>query len=200
MQSATYIIGIDEVGRGPIAGPVTVAAVAIRSDHKLAVLSLAEDSKTLSPDMRQYIYKEACKVRGRGMWFSVASVPARTIDTVGINTAIQKAIARNLARLESEGIRADNSFVFLDGSLTAPAAYKQKTVIGGDAKIKIVSLASIIAKVTRDMYMVRMAKKYKGYGFEQHKGYGTELHYTNLRRLGMTDMHRQTFCKIPKML
>jgi ribonuclease HII len=190
-----YIIGIDEVGRGPLAGPTTVAVSAVCTyGKKPPVLTLADDSKALSAEMREYIFEEAIKVRNKTVWFEVSSVSASIIDSIGINKAIYKAMESSLKKLEARGIGPHNSFVYLDGGLQAPEGYHQKTIIKGDAKVKVISLASIVAKVTRDKLMDRMGKKYTEYGFGQHKGYGTAGHRKAIREFGLSDIHRRNFC------
>ncbi|HRH26448.1 MAG TPA: ribonuclease HII [Candidatus Paceibacterota bacterium] len=190
-----YIIGIDEVGRGPLAGPTTVGVSAVCTyGKKPPVLTLADDSKAMSPEMREYIFAEATRVRNKTVWFEVSSVAASVIDTVGINKAIYQAMVSALKKLEARGIGPHNSFVYLDGGLRAPEGYHQKTIIRGDSKVKVISLASIVAKVTRDRLMDRMGKKYAAYGFGQHKGYGTAGHRQAIREFGLSNIHRRSFC------
>jgi ribonuclease HII len=192
-----YIIGIDEVGRGPLAGPVTVCALAIKkSDHsKVRKLTMGvKDSKKLSHEERvewlsliQYLEKQKL------LSFSIGSVSNLIIDKNGIASAIKLALKKAITNLK---IDPNNCKVLLDGSLYAPVEYKnQKTIIKGDEKEFIISLASIVAKVHRDLYMIKAAKKYPGYGFEIHKGYGTQDHLKTIKKNGISPFHRTYFCK-----
>ncbi len=121
--------------------------------------------------------------------YGVTSVGNRAIDEKGISRAIKIGIKRLLSRLS-----AKPKMILLDGSLFAPSEYPQKTIIRGDEKIPIIAAASIIAKVTRDRKMVRLAKKFPEYGFHIHKGYGTKLHCKLVKKYGLCDIHRRSFC------
>ena len=188
-SSYKYIIGIDEAGRGPLAGPMVIAAVAVfgspSSSWRSDFLEGIRDSKKLTR-------------RGRERWYRVlkkkaacqyVSVSARSIDQNGISWAAREAIARLLKKFS-----ASPNLVLLDGSLYAPPKYKQKTIIKGDEKIPLIAAASIIAKVTRDRKMCALHKKYPHYNFAQHKGYGTRAHMAAIRRHGLSDIHRRSFC------
>lgn len=192
-----YIVGIDEVGRGPLAGPVTVAAVAAPIlSYKFQIsnqFSNIKDSKKLSPKKRQEWY--SIIKNNPSLKFSVASVSQSIIDRKGIAYATGLAIKRCLKKLDScFMIHNSCSKVLLDGSLFAPAGYIQKTIIKGDEKIPIISAASIIAKVTRDRKMARLAKKFPIYNFETHKGYGTKMHRELVKTNGLCELHRRSFC------
>ncbi len=188
-----YIVGIDEAGRGPLAGPVSVAAVAIpiRQYHVLVrYFSDAKDSKKLSPKQRESLMMKI-KKRSRSLSFSVSLVGNALIDRRGIVWAIRTAIKRCLIKLN---VPPDGSRVLLDGSLKAPEKFSdQKTIIRGDDTVKIISLASIVAKVHRDRHIMRMAKRFPEYGFEIHKGYGTRHHLKMLRKHGPSAIHRRSF-------
>src|SRR3989344_5338026 len=186
-----WIIGIDEVGRGPLAGPVTVCALmfpgsAFRSSESVF------DSKQLSSRLRQKISRHLHLMRREGLIdFRIASVSERIIDRRGVVHAINLAIARSL---ESLGDQVTKSQILLDGGLRAPRHYKnQKTIIKGDARVPIIGLASIIAKVHRDRLMTRLGAKHLSWGFEKHKGYGTAAHYAALRKHGPSPIHRLSF-------
>jgi len=197
-----YVIGIDEAGRGPLAGPVAIGAVAIVSRSNLDIqlsrfdLSLGRlrNSKKLSPKKREQWYawlKQQQK--NRKFKFAVALVSAKIIDRIGIVQSINLAIKRCLKRLN---LKPNQCHILLDGSLRAPQIYKnQKTIIRGDEIKPIIALASIIAKVTRDRKMIRLAKKFPNYNFEQHKGYGTKAHYRALNKHGLLPLHRRSFLK-----
>ncbi|MBI2024430.1 ribonuclease HII [Candidatus Giovannonibacteria bacterium] len=188
-----YIVGIDEVGRGPLAGPVTVAAVAAPISNFQFLISNEikgiKDSKKLSPKKRDDWYKKIKK--NNKFRYSVSSVSHSVIDKKGIVYALRLAVKRCVSKLE---ISNSDLEILLDGSLYAPPEYKQKTIIRGDETVPIISAASIIAKVTRDRKMTQLAKKYPKYLFDIHKGYGTKLHRELLKTNGFCDIHRKSFC------
>ncbi|OGF51446.1 ribonuclease HII [Candidatus Giovannonibacteria bacterium RIFCSPLOWO2_02_FULL_43_11b] len=180
-----YIVGIDEAGRGPLAGPVTVAVVAILKNSKIKLPD--RDSKKLSAKKREewfQFFKDNPLLK-----YSVSSVSHSIIDKRGISYALRLAVRRSIEKLEFRP-----KMILLDGSLFAPQEYNQKTIIKGDEKIPIIAAASIVAKVTRDRKMVRLAKKYPKYGFEMHKGYGTLTHRVMLKKYGLCEIHRKSFC------
>ncbi len=194
----TYTIGIDEVGRGPIAGPVVVCACAIRDGLDITHYfpkGILRDSKKLSEKQRATIL-EAIKshVQADEILFGIGETSAERIDEIGIVSSIKEAMLQALTVLHNEGVSKE-SFVYLDGSLHAPETYKQETVIKGDEKIPQISLASIFAKGYRDDLMVELSKAYPGYGFESHVGYGTASHYKVIQEKGLTKLHRRTFLK-----
>lgn len=190
------IIGIDEVGRGPVAGPVTVCAFAtgdIDAILKNAPAPL-RDSKQLTKIQRgkwmQYL--RTCK-KDELCNFAVASVSARNIDDHGISPSIKSALAATLKKLAYDPAAVE---VFLDGSLKAPDTYvRQTTTIKGDSLIPIISLASIVAKETRDAEMRKLGEQYPEYGFEKHVGYGTKAHYDAIKKWGTISEHRVSFLK-----
>ncbi|MBI2482206.1 MAG: ribonuclease HII [Candidatus Vogelbacteria bacterium] len=192
-KSVKYVVGVDEVGRGPLAGPVTVAAVCV-SLKVWQKLPRVRDSKQLSLMNRQKWKRELLTQKNKGkLWCARASISNTKIDEIGIVRAVRRAIALTLTKLD---LPPRECLVLLDGSLYAPANYPhQKTIIRGDASETIIALASIWAKVHRDAYLAHLAKTYPQYGFEVHKGYGTALHYQALRRLGLTPIHRRSFLK-----
>jgi ribonuclease HII len=193
-----YIIGIDEVGRGPVAGPVVVCALALSCDTDVITLfpkGILRDSKKLSERQRKSIiegldvYKEDKRIL-----FGIGKVSAERIDEIGINPSIQEAITQALSQLHAQGVSKE-SFIFLDGSLHVSNEYQQETIIKGDEKIIEISLASIIAKEYRDTLMKQVALEIPGYGFENHVGYGTAFHYEAIKKNGLTKYHRKTFLK-----
>lgn len=190
-----YVIGIDEAGRGPLAGPVAVGAVLVPEKFDiLQAFREVKDSKLLTPKKREEIYEEViARARGSEMRFCVCFAGHRTIDAYGITRALRRTVARSVVALapSGEGIR-----VFLDGLLYAPSAYEQETIVHGDALVPVISLASVIAKVKRDRLMVRFSKKFPQYGFELHKGYGTKRHWTALKEYGLSEIHRVTYCTV----
>lgn len=190
-----WLIGIDEAGRGPLAGPVSLAAIAwpLANATKLRRLFVgAKDSKQLSVKQREEWFAKIKQAEQRG-WLKISAAFSgqRIIDERGIMPAIHRALNRALRRLV---LAPANCKILLDGSLRAPRKYlNQKTITGGDEIIQIISLASIIAKVRRDRLMIRLAKKYPGYSFEIHKGYGTKRHYQALKKIGPSPLHRRSF-------
>ena len=191
------IIGIDEVGRGPIAGPVAVGAFLIFDENfysEIPKFSVPlRDSKKLSRKSRDAWFKHIAGLQEEGKCtFHVAMVSAGEIDLHGISKAIKKALAETLDTLGCD----EECLILLDGSLHAPEPYhNQITIIKGDEKEPVISLASIVAKVTRDEYMFKQAKKHPHYGFENHVGYGTSEHYAAIKKYGLTPLHRKSFLK-----
>ena len=192
-----YIIGIDEVGRGPLAGPVVVAAVSLPKGFRLPKnLGPLRDSKKLTHAARERWFgwlKNESRLK-----FALARVYPATIDRLNISRAANQAALRAFTQLTAKHhVSRVRCQVFLDGGLylgSKQAMPKNaRTVIRGDERIPAVALASIVAKVTRDRFMARLAKQYPGYGFERHMGYGTRGHYLALRRLGRTPAHRASF-------
>lgn len=190
-----YIIGIDEVGRGPLAGPVTVCAFAmLEQDLPLLNEVHAKDSKVLSEQKRDIVagkLKELVK-QGR-CTYHIASSSAQVIDRKGLTRAIQMAIDATLKKL---GIHPEHADIYLDGGLRAPKSFfRQHTIIKGDGLIPVISCASILAKVYRDKLMDEYDLKFPEYGFLNHKGYGTPEHYKALRKHGPTIIHRKLFLR-----
>jgi ribonuclease HII len=189
-----FLIGIDEAGRGPLAGPVAVGAVVVPTGFDWSQVAGAKDSKQMTPKSRDALYKKMCVLRKEGkLDFAVAFSSAAVIDRRGIVPAVQSALDRALSKIPKAsplGCR-----VLLDGGLHAPKEFTdQKTIIRGDQSEPAISLASIAAKVMRDRLMVRMARKFPAYGFEIHKGYGTLAHRGAIRKEGLCEFHRTTFC------
>lgn len=197
-----FIIGVDEAGRGPLAGPVAVGIVAVpeRFDVTREFPGVA-DSKKLSGKKREALFKmlEARVILGDAR-FIVEFESADMIDREGIATAVRTALSRGVNMLAGEcgsqisrGAWRSDLHILLDGSLKAPPEYSQETIINGDELVPIISLASIAAKVSRDRLMVELSKKYQSYGFEKHKGYGTKIHYEMLEKYGPCAIHRRSF-------
>lgn len=205
-----WLIGIDEVGRGPLAGPVTVCAFGVRAtdsefrkdfSKKSPNLKL-NDSKQLTEKKREEI---AFALRKDKYKFFIKSRSAKDIDKFEISVCIHKLIESLLKEfikslhVSGEKISEDQIHVLLDGGLKAPPQFKnQETHTKGDAKFAVISCASILAKVYRDAYMTRLAgrsKQMSVYGFEVHKGYGTKKHIEAVKRYGLSEEHRRTFCR-----
>ena len=250
-----YVVGIDEAGRGPLAGPVTVGAFG--TTEKVAKLILKDffdgklrDSKKLSEKKREEIFAKLSLLKKEGsVSFEVAHSTPKMIDKKGISKAVQEAIKKSLswqiqryhpsksrsrkalkctdifllknsscsAQSASQGISESSRSgiskncdpeifsgsisnseieIRLDGLLNAPPEFKnQKTITKGDEKDVFIACASIVAKVSRDRLMCKLAKKYPEYRFEIHKGYGTALHQNLIKKLGPSIIHRRSFCK-----
>ncbi len=182
------IIGIDEAGRGPLAGPIAVGAVLIKNGKQERLLKGIKDSKKLSPQKREEWF---ALIKENFEW-SVAMVGAETIDRIGIVNAAKLGVSRVLRELCRQ---RKPDMVLLDGSLFAPRTYKQETIIKGDEKIPVISAASIAAKVLRDRKMCRLQKLSPEYCFSAHKGYGTKKHYELLKQNGFSRYHRRSFLK-----
>lgn len=191
-----YVIGIDEVGRGPIAGPLVVCACALKSGVDVLPLfpkGELRDSKKLSERVRFAIVEKLQPlVESSDVIFGIGEISADQIDGLGLSLAIKDALALALKKVHEQGLPQD-TFIFLDGSLYADEKYQQETIIKGDEKIPEIALASIIAKVYRDTFMKKVADAYPDYGFESHVGYGTKAHYEAIKKFGLTPLHRKTF-------
>ncbi len=189
-----YIVGIDEAGRGPLAGPMAVGIVFMKKDAKLDTQGI-RDSKKLSEKKRDEWF-EKIKVwnSDQALQYTVVLTSPSDIDTHGLSWALAYSIKNGLKDLQVE---PKNTHIYLDGGLRAPDEFKnQETIIKGDEKIPAISLASIAAKVTRDIYMKKVAHKYPEYGFEIHKGYGTKLHRDSIQKHGISPIHRKSFLKL----
>ncbi|MDP6387809.1 MAG: ribonuclease HII [Candidatus Pacebacteria bacterium] len=184
-----YTIGIDEAGRGPLAGPVAVGVVLIQTGFNRRFFSGIRDSKQLTEIQREKWFGKM--EENKNIRHAVCFTNAGQIDKFGIVKSVNKAMKRALERLN---VSSKQCRVLLDGRLKAPSIYKlQKTIIKGDEKEPIISLASVVAKVKRDRKMIRLAKRYPKYCFEKHKGYGTRLHYKKIKKYGPCTLHRRSF-------
>lgn len=178
-----WVAGVDEVGRGPLAGPVVAAAVIL---DPTAPVDGLRDSKLLSARQRRRLARE---IRGRALAFAVGRVGPRRIDTVNVLQATWCAMRAALARL-----RLAPGLVLVDGNLRIPGVTcTQRAIIAGDRRSASVAAASILAKVARDSFMLRADRRYPEYGFRQHKGYATATHLAALARLGPCPLHRRSF-------
>ncbi|HLC95583.1 MAG TPA: ribonuclease HII [Patescibacteria group bacterium] len=197
----TFIVGVDEAGRGPLAGPVVAAAVSYKDEQFLIPESLEKDfalmrdSKTLSTKQREHIFEVIQKYFHIG----IGIIHAETIDRVNILQATFLAMKSAISDVQknihhSSHITHQNPYLLVDGNQEIPhCSYKQEAVIGGDGIVKSIAAASIIAKVIRDRMMDAYEREYPGYGFVTHKGYGTRAHMDALRRLGPSPLHRMSF-------
>ena len=178
-----YIAGVDEVGRGPLAGPVCAAAVIL---PKGMIIDGVNDSKRLSEKKREKLYEDIIK---NAVAYSVAFVEPSVIDEINIRMATHKAMQKAVSDLK---VKAD--FLLVDGNdRIAFDGIESEYIVKGDARFECIAAASIVAKVTRDRYMVEMDSVYPHYGFAKNKGYGTKEHMLGIREYGITDIHRKTF-------
>ncbi len=176
------VAGLDEVGRGAIAGPLTVGACVLPPLPRIEGL---DDSKRLNPRRREEV---AARIRQDAITYAVVHVPAPTIDAIGITAALQSAMNQAVRAL---AVEVDH--VVIDG--TPLRVFTPETaLVGGDSLVAAVAAASVLAKVERDALMCRLADLHPGYGFETHKGYGTASHMAAIRALGPSPEHRQSFC------
>ena len=187
------VVGVDEAGRGPLAGPVAVGVVAVPKNFNIKkAFPGVGDSKKLTEKKREEIYKQALIYRRAGkINFCVKFGSAKAIDTSGITKTVRRGVWSGIKKLAPEAAGVQ---VLLDGLLHAPPEYAQETIIRGDASEPVISLASIVAKVSRDRLMCKLAKEFPNYGFEVHKGYGTKAHQHAIERFGVSEVHRKTFC------
>jgi ribonuclease HII len=198
-----FVIGIDEVGRGPLAGPVVACAVSHKHNLKLVnsnwdreYLSI-KDSKLLSEKKREELYDFICE----HFHFGVGICDHLTIDRINILEATYLAMKKAIASLSSKAQMTNDKrkIILVDGNKKIPnLSVEQLVIVNGDKLVKSISAASIIAKVTRDRMMREADKLYPAYGFSKHKGYGTKIHMEQLRRNGLCEIHRKSFCHLEK--
>lgn len=181
------IAGVDEVGRGPLAGPVVAAAVILAPRPLPRGLT---DSKALSAADRERLDD---KIRARALAFAIAQASPGEIDRLNILQASLLAMQRAVAAL-----RLTPAAAWVDGNQAPPLARPVRTIIGGDGSVPAISAASIIAKVARDRQMVEFDRQYPGYGFARHKGYGTAAHRAAMAAHGVTPIHRRSFAPVAR--
>ena len=182
MRRGKYLAGVDEAGRGPLAGPVYAAAVVFDED---VIIEGINDSKKLSEKKREALYDEICE---KATSYCIASVDNNRIDEINILQATFEAM-----RTAVSGLAVEPDYVLVDGDKSPSIKTDHETVIKGDSKSMAIAAASILAKVSRDRYITEMAKLYPHYGFEKHKGYGTKAHYEAIEKYGVCPIHRMSF-------
>lgn len=187
-KGAKLVAGIDEAGRGPLAGPVVAAACIL--DPEVKILGL-DDSKKLSEKKREELFVQ---IKEKALAYAVCEVDAQTIDEINILNATKKAMLTCVKELESNGHKPD--VLLIDAVKLEGTDCEVIPIIKGDAKSDSIAAASVLAKVTRDHIMQEMDDVYPGYGFAKHKGYGTKDHYAGIREKGMCPIHRRTFLKV----
>lgn len=179
-----YIAGVDEAGRGPLAGAVYAAAVILPEDVFIEGLN---DSKKLSEKKREALFDVICE---KAVAYSIASVDEKRIDEINILNATFEAMNKAI-----NGLKIQPDYVLIDGNRIKGTDIPHETVVKGDAKSVSIAAASILAKVSRDRYITEAAKTYPEYGFEKHKGYGTAAHNEAILKYGACPIHRKTFLK-----
>ena len=183
------IAGVDEAGRGPLAGPVVAAAVIL--DDRAPIKGLA-DSKALTAARRERLYDE---IRAKALCCSIAEASVEEIDKLNILQATMLAMKRAV-----NGLRLKPTKVLVDGNRLPALSVLAEAIVSGDALVPAISAASILAKVTRDRLLVDLHAKYPDYGFDRHKGYGTAQHLQALERLGPLEAHRRSFAPVARAL
>ena len=185
-RGCKYIAGVDEVGRGPLAGPVVCAAVIMPLDEENLVIGV-DDSKKLSEKKREMLAEQ---IKQRALCYTIIEIDEKTIDEINILEATKLGMKRAIESLE---IVPDT--VLTDGNMTINIDFPQQSVIHGDALSYSIGAASIIAKVHRDHKMVEFAQTYPDYGFDKNKGYGTAEHIKGIKEKGLCPIHRRSFTK-----
>lgn len=183
-QGYSFVCGVDEAGRGPLAGPVYAAAVILPDG---VIPEGVNDSKKLSEKKRESLFDI---ITVEALDYSIAYATAEEIDDINILQATFLAVKRAIA-----GLKMKADYAMIDGNRMPPLDIPGETIVKGDANSASIAAASILAKVSRDRFMLKMAEKYPRYQFEKHKGYGTKLHYQMLDEYGPSEIHRQTFLK-----
>lgn len=187
--SCGHVAGVDEAGRGPLAGPVIAAAVILDPVNPVSIL---KDSKQLTPSRREALYLE---ITQKAIAWSVGRAGVEEIDRLNILQATLLAMRRAV-----DGLRPAACFVLVDGNRCPRLDCPVEAVVRGDSTVAAISAASIIAKVTRDREMVEMDRRYPGYGLARHKGYPSREHLLALQRLGVTPLHRRSYAPVRKLL
>ena len=183
-EGCKLICGVDEAGRGPLAGPVCAAAVILPLDAEIPGLN---DSKKLSDKKRRELFPIICE---KAVAYGVGFADHKEIDEINILQATYLAMERAIANLS---VKPD--FALIDGNRAKDFGIPLETIVGGDGRSASIAAASVLAKVTRDDLMLKAAEEFPGYGFEIHKGYGTKAHYAALAEKGPCEIHRMTFLK-----
>lgn len=193
-----YIAGVDEVGRGPLAGPFAVGVVLVRSEilagNKQKIFGGIKDSKQLTA-LGRAVWFEKIKAahKAERLQYKVSFISSKLLDEIGLTATANLAIKRSLKKL---GALPHETLVLLDGGLKAPKEFiYQKTIIKGDAKEPVIGLASIVAKVLRDRRMEKLSLEYPQFDFHIHKGYGTKRHISLIKKFGPCEIHRTSFIK-----
>ena len=188
-EGIKLVAGVDEAGRGPLAGPVVVAAVIFTDYKKIPVVN---DSKQLSAKKRELLYEQI--ISAPGVIYSIQEIDEKVIDEKNILQATHFGMRQAVSSLK------DAEFAFIDGLPVPKFPVPCQAIVKGDAKSASIAAASILAKTHRDAIMAKYAKKYPEYGFERHSGYGTKAHMAALKKYGPTPIHRKTFAPVRNLL
>lgn len=191
-QGYHLIAGIDEVGRGTIAGPVAAAAIILPNQAGIPWLKLVRDSKQLSPRRREHLFE---LMQETGLAIGVGVVSQTEIDDKGIVPATRMAM-----RMAIEQLPVSPDFLLIDAVKLPDVSIPQKSIIHGDRLCLSIACASIVAKVRRDRLMIELDKVHPGYGLARHKGYATKEHLLSLQRLGPCPIHRQSFAPVRRVI
>jgi len=183
------LAGVDEVGRGPLAGPVVTAAVILDDDNPITGLA---DSKKLTESKRETLAEE---IKRKSIAWALGRAEVAEIDELNILQATLLAMQRAVTALSIQP-----EYVLVDGNRSPVFACPSEAVVGGDGSVAAISAASIIAKVARDHEMVSLSERFPGYGLERHKGYPTKAHLSALQALGVSEIHRRSFAPVRKLL
>jgi ribonuclease HII len=193
-QGYKLVVGLDEAGRGPLAGPVVAGALVLLTNRiNKELLSVVKDSKKLSAAKREVAF--ALILKEPRIVFGIGIVSEKIIDKINIFEATKLAMKKAVANLAKK-LGKEPDMLIIDGKHTIDLPIKQRAIIKADDKIFSCSAASIMAKVTRDRIMDKMHKKYPQYGFIKHKGYGTRLHFAMIKKYGPCEIHRRSFAPI----
>lgn len=185
-EGKKYIVGVDEVGRGPLAGPVVTCAVIMPLDEASLVLGV-DDSKKLSKKKREKLFDE---IKEKAVAYCINEESAETIDEINILQATRLSMKKSVL-----GLNITPDIVLTDGNMTLDIPFPQQSIVKGDALSYSIGAASILAKVYRDRLMEEYAEEYPYYGFEKNAGYGTKAHIDGIKEHGLCKIHRRTFTK-----
>ncbi len=183
-ENGKLICGIDEAGRGPLCGPVCVAAVVLNYSDEIQGLN---DSKKLTEIKRQNLYKQIVQ---RAVCYNIVMIDAQTIDEINILNATLLGMKQ-----AAEGLKVQTDIALIDGNKCPNLNMQCKAVVKGDANSACIAAASVLAKVTRDNFMCELAKQYPQYMYEKHKGYPTKMHYEKIEKYGIQSFYRKSFLK-----
>lgn len=178
------VCGVDEAGRGPLAGPVYAAAVILKEN---TVLDGLDDSKKLSEKKREALFD---KIIEESVAYKIVAIDHKTIDEINILNATMLGMKKAV-----EGLSVSADYALIDGNKTPELNCESKAIVSGDARVKSIAAASILAKVSRDRFMKEIEEKFPQYQFSKHKGYGTKLHYEMLDKFGVSEIHRMSFLR-----
>jgi ribonuclease HII len=188
-EGVSFVAGVDEAGRGPLAGPVVVAAVIFTNHKKIPVVN---DSKQLSAAKREILYDKI--ISAPGVIYAIQEISPEEIDRMNILQATHLGMRKSVTELKK------TEFTYIDGLSVPDFPTPCRAIVKGDSKSASIAAASILAKTYRDAVMTKFAEQYPEYGFENHSGYGTKAHITALQKYGATPIHRKTFAPVRNVI